>query len=89
MYSFYVNALFSCYKFNYNYSKKIFVFNLASTIGYNLLAIGLAIKEGSSLNKALFFSLLSYFTLFIMEAVEYMEHYGLVYRTDEKSKPVS
>lgn len=46
-------------------------------------------KEGNGLSKALFFSALSYVTLFIMEAIEYIEHYGLVYRADEKAKPVN
>ena len=89
LYRYYINALVSCYKFNFNYSKKIFAFNVGSTILYNILLVFFAIKEGNGLKKALFFSALSYVTLFIMEAVEYIEHYGLVYRADEKAKRVN
>ena len=89
LYAFYFGALYSCYKFNYKYSKKIFAGNVACTLLYNLLLVGLALKEGSGLSKAIFFSAISYFTLFIMESVEYIEHYGLVYRKDEKSQPVT
>jgi hypothetical protein len=51
-------------------------------IAYNLLLLAFAIKEGSSWHKAAIFSAISYTTLFIMESVEYVEHYGLVYRTN-------
>lgn len=89
VYSYYINALVSCYKFNFSYNKKIFIFNVVSTLLYNALLFWLAAREGSSWHKAAYFSAISYATLFIMEAVEYIEHYGLVYRTDEKAKPVS
>lgn len=81
LYGYYFGALFGCYRFNYGYSRKIFGFNVACTLLFNVLAIGLAVKDGSGLWKGVYFSLLCYFTLFIMEAVEYIEHYGLVYRS--------
>ena len=71
-YSYYINAILSCYKFNFNYSKKIFLFNVACTVMYNLLLFALAAKEGSSWHKAVFFSGLSYATLFVMEGIEYI-----------------
>lgn len=89
IYSYYFNAIFSCYKFNYNYDKKVFAANLGATLLYNGLLVTLALREGSSIYKALFFSALSYAALWTMEEVEYIEHYGLVYRKDDKEKTVS
>jgi hypothetical protein len=89
IYKFYINALISCHKFNYKYNKTIFFLNVGATILYNVLLVFFSLRAGSGVNKALFFSAISYVTLFIMEAVEYIEHYGLVYRADEKVKPIT
>lgn len=89
VYKFYFNALFSCYKFNFNYSKQIFAFNVCCTLVFNLILIITAEKEGSGINKALFFTSWCYLSLFIMEIIEYIEHYGLIYRSNEKAKPVT
>ena len=59
---------------------------VGATILYNVGLLSLALLEGSGLHKAAFFSLFSYFTLFLMEAIEYVEHYGLVYRESGDSQ---
>ena len=89
VYRYYINALISCHKFNYRYSKSIFFMNVGATILYNALLVLFSIKSGSGIYKALFFSAISYASIFLMEAVEYIEHYGLIYRKDEKTKPVT
>ena len=80
VYHYYVRAIISAYKFNYKYSKKIFICCVFATVSYIITMIALALKEESGLGKALFFILVSYSTVFILEGVEYIEHYGLIYR---------
>jgi hypothetical protein len=63
--------------------------NVGATILYNALLVLFSIKSGSGIYKALFFSAISYASIFLMEAVEYIEHYGLIYRKDENTKPVT
>ena len=87
-YSYYVNAIKSAYKFNYQYNKTTFYMIVSSVILYNALLFTLAIKEGSGLDKACMFSLFSYASLVLMEAIEYVEHYGLRYRDEsDDSQP--
>lgn len=76
-YKFYVKSILSAYQFNYNYNRPIFCACLASTIGYNALVFALA---DGDFKKFAFFALLSYAALVFMEGIEYIEHYGLVYR---------
>ena len=88
-YSYYVKAIYSAYKFNYNYNKKIFLGCVAATLGYHVFLASAAYLEGSGFGKYLFFALLSYFALIVMEGVEYIEHYGLVYRKGEHDEKVT
>lgn len=86
IFQYYVNAISSAYKFNYKHSKNIFFMCLGATIFYNVGVLSLTLHEGSGLYKAAFFSLFSYFSLFLMEATEYIEHYGLIYRESGDSQ---
>lgn len=79
----------SAYKFNYHHNKKIFSLCVLSTASYMLFVTLFALKEGSGACKILTFIIYSYLGTLIMESVEYIEHYGLVYRANEKAKPVT
>ena len=66
VYSYYVNAILSAYKFNYNYNKTYFAICVIGTLTYNLFFIGLGLSEQASLGKILMFVLVSYVTVFWM-----------------------
>lgn len=61
---------------------------MVGTLSYNLLVIVLAEKHERWLSRTLFFISFSYMSLFLMECVEYIEHYGLIYRKD-KDDPIN
>lgn len=89
IYHYYINAIYSAYKFNYKYNKTIFAACVFATITYILLVVGFVVKEGKGLDKIVFFILFSYIGVFHMECAEYIEHYGLIYRSSDKAKPVT
>ena len=88
IYTYYVNVIASAYKFNFNFNKLYFVLCVVSTLSYNLLAIALSMGHERWLGRALFMIAFSYMSLFLMECVEYIEHYGLIYRKD-KDDPIN
>ena len=89
IYHYFINAIWSAYKFNYDYSKTIFIGCVLSTLMYIFLVVWMATKEQSGLDKIMFFVLFSYASLFQMESVQYIEHYGLIYRSSDKEKTIT
>jgi alkane 1-monooxygenase len=85
LYYYYVRAIIASYKANFVYSKGIFALCVGSHLAYVWGLYQLAIREYQgdqerALGKVGFFIGFAYLSLFLMESIEYLEHYGLVYR---------
>ncbi len=85
MYEYYIKAIISSYKETLKYSKLFFLLCIALHFGYLALLYIFALEEYSgdhmmSLKKLGYFIIFAYVSLFLMENIEYIEHYGLVYR---------
>ena len=93
IYEYYVRTIFSSYKQTFKYSKFFFAFCIILNWSFVYLMYNIALKQfqnDSSLafKKTLLFVLIAFESLFLMECVEYIEHYGLVYRKSQNEKPV-
>lgn len=88
VYSYYVNAIASAYNFNYKHNKTYFTLCVLGTISYLGFFVGLGLLQNASVGKILLFVLVSYVTIFWMECVEYVEHYGLISRKN-KDAPIN
>lgn len=90
---YYFKSVFSSYRETFKYSKLFFAFCMSLHLIYLFTLYQLALTEfgGNSelaLNKMVFFIFIAFFGLYMMESIEYIEHYGLVYRQNNNDQPV-
>jgi hypothetical protein len=90
LYYFAVQAYFSAHKFVFNYSKKAFLVCMLANWVYLGGLFYHAFNEYQNVEAACmkvgFFVLLGLGGFFFLEIIEYIEHYGLIYREDIDKK---